>query len=152
MKTYVITVSQTFPKTHKRSGQKTGFPELILSKVKLHTIRQNYALWNKRIQEVQKGNAILSIRVWEGKPYNSKQREILQLDSSTGIGIQRIEFYEDKDNIPSWKYPLIDNYSEPAIETVAENDGLFYNDFREWFKKADFSEPMAIIHFTKFRY
>ena len=55
MKTFVLTVSRTFPKTHKRAGQQTWFvekineagmpisDELIIGK-KIHTIRANYEL------------------------------------------------------------------------------------------------------------
>ena len=37
---------------------------------------------------------------------------------------------------------------------LAENDGLTLADWEAWFSnpKYDLSEPMAIIHFTKFRY
>jgi hypothetical protein len=42
---------------------------------------------------------------------------------------------------------LINNFTR-----LAKNDGLSLKNFKEWFKKYDISEPMAIIHFTKFRY
>ena len=35
---------------------------------------------------------------------------------------------------------------------VAHNDGLNFTDWRNWFKNYDHTKPMAIIHFTKFRY
>jgi hypothetical protein len=35
---------------------------------------------------------------------------------------------------------------------LSKNDGLSLPDFKAWFKNYDLSEPMAIIHFTKFRY
>jgi len=38
------------------------------------------------------------------------------------------------------------------IRTLAKNDGLSLQDFKDWFKGYDFSKPMAIIHFTRFRY
>jgi hypothetical protein len=124
---------------------------------KLHTIRSNkkgtaYERWSKKIKEVQEGKAILSIRYWSGKPYNSKQVEICQLDKDSGIGVQRIEFHEDRDGVPALKYPIINNYAEPNIKDVAKNDGLYIEDFREWFKGYNLSIPMAIIHFTSFRY
>ena len=31
-------------------------------------------------KKINAGEAVLSIRVWEGKPYNSKQREIFRYD------------------------------------------------------------------------
>ncbi len=151
-KTYVLTVSEFFPKTHKKSGIETGFIRKIYSKTKIHTIRGNYLLWKKRFEEIEKGNAVLSLRKWEGKPYNSKQIEFLILSKASGISVQKIEFEEDKDGVCSLKYPIINNRAEPNVELLAENDGLTYSDFKEWFKDYDLNEPMAIIHFTDFRY
>ena len=48
MITYVLTVSQKFPTTHKKAGQSTGFPLAIKHYDKIHTIRGNYDLWAKR--------------------------------------------------------------------------------------------------------
>ncbi len=36
--------------------------------------------------------------------------------------------------------------------TLARNDGLSLEDWEAWFKDYDLSKPMAIIHFTPFRY
>jgi hypothetical protein len=174
MKTYVLTVSRIFPKTHKRAGEESYFKEKLISAVggydnklgksigldkinpKLHTIRSNYNLWSKRISEIKSGNAILSIRYWSGKPYNSKQVEICQLDKNSGIGIQELSPISTLGKIVDWKEVLIysdDNtYSEIPITTIAKNDGLSFDDFKEWFKKYDLSKAMAIIHFTSFRY
>lgn len=94
----------------------------------------------------------MSVRYWSGKPYNSKQVESFIFENTDSIGIQKIEFHEDKDGVCSIKYPIIDNRAEPTIEKVATNDGLSLMDFKWWFKSYDLSEPMAIIHFTDFRY
>ena len=64
MKTYNIMLSVVFPATHPRKGQPTGFKEKVLRAVcktgerylsdirpKVHTIRANYPLWKKRIEE-----------------------------------------------------------------------------------------------------
>lgn len=165
MKTYVLTVSRTFPKYHKRAGDETFFvPKILLGLGlcdevkfkeefgeclhKIHTIRSNHDLWRKRIYEIQIGKAILSLRYWSGKPYNSKQIEFLRLGMESGIGIQKIDFSDD------YLYTVkIDGkrYSFDA-ECIAESDGLNEVDFEEWFKGYDMSKPMAIIHFTKYRY
>ena len=92
MKTYAITLSKHFLTTHKRAGEDTDFKEKFLNGEKIHTIRANYPLWEKRIKEVQEGNAVLS------------------------------------------------------------NDGLSFEDWEDWFRGYDLSKPLAIIHFTKFRY
>lgn len=162
MKTYVITVSRNFPSTHNKKGEPTHFVEKIFNELKLdywkseeflnpfvrdhkiHTIRANYTLWEKRIKEVQEGKAILSLRYWSGKPYNSKQIEFAKLDKDSGCGIQRIEFIN--------QYGIVEFNTIIDIDHLAENDGLSLDDYNEWFRKYDLSKPMAIIHFTKFRY
>ena len=37
-------------------------------------------------------------------------------------------------------------------EQIAINDGLTLKDWDDWFSDYDKTEPLAIIHFTKFRY
>lgn len=145
-KTYVLTVSKNFPKTHAKAGQTTGFVDNITRLFtpeckKIHTIRSNYELWERRAKEINEGNAILSIRYWSETPYRSKQVEICKLE---GIGVEKLE------------HP--DNFAFAQIEgksidwgIVAKNDGLSFEDFCEWFKVRQ-KEPMAIIHFTNFRY
>lgn len=175
MKTYVITLSQNFLSTHKRAGEETHFKEKFLlgqgcpdcaspqdlsginisdcngcvracSFPKLHTIRANYPLWEKRIKEVQEGRAALSIRQWTGKPYRSKQVEIAMLTAENGVGIQRLEFTDCR-----LRFPYIDS-EWTSMVSIAEHDGLSLNDWVEWFNGYDHSRPLAIIHFTKFRY
>jgi len=179
MKTYVLTVSRYFPKTHKRAEDPTYFVEKILSEQiscglisrsevkkhepfsvlifntdepKIHTCRANYDLWKKRIDNVSIGEAILSVRYWSGKPYNSKQVEICQLNKDSGVGVQRLTFQHDRDGIYGLKYPIISRTHFGDIKILAANDGLSLEDFKEWFKGYDLTKPMAIIHFTKFRY
>ncbi len=180
MKTYVITLSRQFLANHKRAGEETHFKEKFLlgqscpdcatpqdlsginisdcngcvnacSLPKLHTIRANYPLWEKRIKEIQNGHAVLSIRQWHGKPYRSKQIEIERLTADNGVGIQKLCFDKDKDGVPSLKYFNI-NGKYIDREMLANNDGLSKEDWQEWFRGYDLSKPMAVIHFTKFRY
>jgi hypothetical protein len=145
-KTFVLTVSSKFPATHARRGNSTGFVENISKlfspeNTKIHTIRMNFDLWDKRAKEINNGKAILSIRYWSGKPYNSKQVEICRLEK---IGIEKLEdptnfvFARIDGTITNW-------------EEVAKNDGLSFEDFCEWFK-VRIKNPMAVIHFTAFRY
>lgn len=180
MKTYVITLSRHFLANHKRAGEETHFKEKFLlgqscpdcatqqdlsginisdcnscvracSFPKLHTIRANYPLWEKRIKEVQAGRAVLSIRQWTGKPYRSKQVEIARLTADDSVSIQKLSFDKDKDGVPSLKYFNI-NGKYIDREILANNDGLSKEDWQEWFRSYDLSKPMVIIHFTKFRY
>lgn len=140
-KTYVLTVSQFFPTTHPRKGEKTGFVEKIKSGEKIHTIRGNYLLWKKRIDAINKGEAILSLRYWSGRPYNTPQIEVLQFEK---VGIEKIEFT-----------PLgyfIDGVDiDYTTEHFAKNDGLSERDFKAWFK-GWIGDEKAIIHFTDFKY
>lgn len=156
MKTYVITISRNFLANHKRAGEETHFKEKFIlgqgltdyntpSMAKIHTIRANYPLWEKRIKEVQEGRAVLSIRQWTGKPYRSKQVEIATLTAESGIGVQLMEVTND------FAECIVDNHHHSYI-AVAMNDGLHPADWIDWFSSYDFSKPMAIIHFTKFRY
>lgn len=163
-KTYVITLSRVFPAKHSKAGEPTKFrdafnagqvfnrgSECTYLRPKLHTIRANYPFWEKRIKEVQAGNAVLSVRQWTGKPYRSKQVEITCLTADNGIGIQKLSFYKDKDGVQSFKFFDI-NGKYIDREILANNDGLSKEDWQEWFRGYDLSKPMAIIHFAKFRY
>ena len=157
MKTYVITLSKKFPATHKRHGEPTYFWERFSSpsftRPKLHTIRANFDLWYKRFEKIAAGEACLSIRQWVGKPYGkgSTQREIVRLTREDGIGIQKLSFDKDRDGCISYKFFNIDGRFAD-IQDVANNDGLSLDDWKHWFRNYDLSQPMAIIHFTPFRY
>ena len=157
MKTYVVMLSEKFPKGHKKAGITTGFAKLLdigintpayalhLRKRKIHTIRANYPLWEQRISEIQAGRAVLSVRQWEGKPYRSKQVEIRILTAKDGVGIQMLKMID-------LFRPAIINGNKVELPVLAANDGLSFNDWYEWFKAYDLNKPLAIIHFSEFRY
>ena len=148
MKTYVLVLSKFFLRTHARAGEPTEFREKFLKKEKIHTIRANYELWRKRIAEVRAGRAVLSVRQWTGKPCASRQEEIARLTAENSIGIQKLCF-------PNRLTALVD-YPERKLSVdfklLAKNDGLSLADWCDWFRYYDLSKPMAIIHFTNFRY
>lgn len=161
MKTYVLTVSTKFPQTHPKKGEDTEFVEKILMMCsqnemfwrKFHTIRANFDLWKKRIEEIQTGKAILSIRYWSDKPYRSPQTIICELDKNSGIGIQKVNFTafslcEGKTTPLAVK---VDEH-EVSLSELAANDGLELQDFKDWFKGYDLNKPMALIQFTSWRY
>lgn len=166
MVTYVLILSKTFPAYHPRKGEPTDFRLALkntldfwrydLSPVdmlycKLHTIRANYLLWKKRFEKIERGEACLSIRQWEGKPRRSKTVEIARLTKDDGIGLQKLEF--DSKAVCPLCHPVIEGSTkEWQPETLAANDGLCFVDWQCWFDKYDLSEPLAIIHFSKFRY
>ena len=162
MKTYVLILSRTFHAKHPRKGEQTNFDTKLLNAVlsahnmsigfsqvgmKLHTIRSNYALWSKRFKQIDEGKACLSIRYWTGKPYHSKQTEICKLTKEDGIGLQVLEFYNG-----CLQQPIINGDMTIRAEYLAKNDGLSFESWKDWFMSYDTSKPLAIIHFTKFRY
>lgn len=153
--TYVLTISEYFPKTHKKAGLRTRFFPKITSGDKIHTIRGNYDLWAKRFEKINKGLAILSVRYWDGKPYNSTQREVYRFTKEHGIGIEKLTFSEQIMTPYECIIKKDGSIYTPHItklENLAKNDGLSLEDFKDWFKGYDLSKPMAIIHFTNFRY
>lgn len=175
MKTYVITLSQFFPVGHSQSGNETNFKyEFLLGQCcpdceveqdlsgeeisrcnsciraclrpKLHTIRANYPMWEKRIKEVQAGLAVLSVRQWIGKLTAAHR-----LSCKADIG----EWHRDTEIsvLRSVSHFKIENgINIPLTEELANNDGLSPENWIEWFNGYDLNQPMAIIHFTKFRY
>lgn len=166
MKTYVLTLSSVFPTAHPRKGQATVFapafrngqtckkckentPAMCMGECfsirKLHTIRANFPLWEKRFNQIQCGEAVLSVRQWTGKPYASKQVEIARLSAEDGIGIQKVHFVD-------LMRPTTINGNRVELPDLAKNDGLSFTDWFDWFKGYDLSQPLAVIHFTKFRY
>ncbi len=150
MKTYVLTLSHSFPANHAMHGKPTYFREKFLGTPgmlrKLHTIRANYTLWAKRFEKIAAGDACLSVREWMGAPYRSKQREIARLTKDDGVGLQKLTFFSGR-----IIYPTVGKY-QPSVKEIANNDGLHADDWVYWFKNYDLSKPLAIIHFTKFRY
>lgn len=160
MKTYVLTLSKVFPAYHLRKGEPTNFraafnagqslkkdTDTFCEFPKIHTIRDNYELWAKRFEEIDRGEAQISIRQWSGKPYHSKQEIICNLTKADGIGIQKM-FVCGSETI----YPKFVDNCYVDTETIANNDGLSDFDWLNWFKRCDIKEPLAVIHFTKFRY
>lgn len=161
MKTYVLMLSQVFPADHPKAGIPTGFQHKLQAAlngwsdhafVKHHTIRANYPLWAKRFEQIERGEACLSIRQWSGKPYASKQVEIARLTKEDGIGLQKFEVSANYAGINNWQYFKIDDRGYMSINDIPNKDGLAREDWVNWFKNYDISKPMAIIQFTKFRY
>lgn len=68
------------------------------------------------------------------------------LTAENGVGVQKLEFTDCR-----LRFPYIDS-EWTSMVSIAEHDGLSLNDWVDWFGGYDLPEPMAIIHFTKFRY
>lgn len=159
VKTYVLILSTRFPVYHWSAGKETFFAEKLNDALsgndipfkKLHTIRANYELWAKRFKKIATGEAVLSIRIWIGKPYGkgSSMKEVALLTCENGIGIQKLKFKFDENHN---RIALVDGVTLPSISELAHNDGLTYHEWISWFQNYNLEKPMAIIHFTDFLY
>lgn len=158
LKTYVITMMVKFPTQAPFVAERTGFKKKILSGEKKHTIRQNYHFWKKRIDEINAGKAILSVRQWTGKPYNSEQKEIKQFKQGE-VGCQRVTIEQNNNKLsvgvlnPGPKRVTGDKYKflkGKKIKQLAENDGITIEQMQKFFKKGVLDG--IIIHFSDFRY
>ncbi len=154
MKIYVITLAKTFPVRHPKAGEDTYFRWGVENRYKIHTIRCNVPLWQKRVKEVEAGKACLSLREWSGKPYNSMQVEIARLTKEDGIGMQilrnkSIQINDGKTYADVITPDIGDSVLDASI--IARNDGLSLDDWLAWFKGCK-DDYLAIIHFTPFRY
>lgn len=155
IKTYIIVLATTFPQWHTKRRHETFFKESIHNGMsqkqgrnKIHTIRKSYDLWKKRIDEINSGQAVLSIRQWTGQPYRSKQVEIFRLEKA---GIQKIR---SMDETHAYIIGENGNVLPVPLQEMSANDGLDISDFMEWFRHSGPTpdNPMAIIHFTSYKY
>lgn len=161
----VRTFNRYFPKGHPKEGQPTFFVEKIWKNYHdKHNGDVRDLLWYNEqydnlfgveaIKNVHQYNAkkhtirqgkhfkdgdFFSPRIWTGKPYASKQIEIMPITEIIRVYDFKIEV--DKDYI----CVLIDNYpfyeenanmvtQVEALEMLAQNDGLSLQDFKDWFK------------------
>ena len=143
-KQIVLMISKKFLAYHTKKGLPTDFEAKIKSKEKVHTIRANYELWKKKIDEVKSGKAELVLKQWSGLPYRTKQEKLFIYDKDDNIDVSKLTFSEEKGFV-------INDEVFVSAEVLAKNDGLSIQDFQDWFKVFP-TEPMAIIHFTGFRY
>lgn len=170
---YKLPVSRTYPAYHLRSGEKTNFVEKISNNsniwigsesvrllsvaefgYKIHTIRNNFELWEKRMKKVQEGKAVIDLFYWvlPGGRFTKNNAKFVfaTLDKDSGCGLQKIDFVDTYDTericAPFVNTRILD------LTQLAANDGLSFDNFLYWFRKYDLTKPMAIIHFTEFRY
>jgi len=150
-KNVILMLNGVFPAKHKKAGKPTMFADLLYASRKIHSVRVDASgLWAKRVEEVNSGKKLLSVREWTGRPYRSEQRE-LKMFGRTGMQHITMAYLPD-DALPQcW----IDNKRVP-VEDVASNDGLGVEDFVDYFFgkcgcKSNVFEGV-VIHFTDFRY
>ena len=118
---------------------------------KLHTIMPDYELWKNRIEEVSKGEAVIELFCWDGEPDMSNKVILAILDKDSGCGVQEINLV----NLNTLCIVYNINNAELGalhLSQIAKNEGLSLDDFKSLFKGYGINDPLAIIHFTKFRY
>jgi hypothetical protein len=170
----VILLRKTFPKNHSKARKETNFREKLLRgigcpdcskergitcyycsrdmKEKIHTCRENYEYWKKKIDRLKAEGGVLSVRQWSGKPFRSPQEIIVDIPAEN-VGVQKLDWCtEETASIQPSAYEGYPLGMPVNISELSENDSLSLDDFRAWLKGYDLSKPMAIIHFTKFRY
>lgn len=143
----VLMLSKVFPKGHRSAGKPTLFLESMQAGTKLHTIRLNDDLWRHKVEQINAGDMVLSVRQWAGQPYKSQQVEVARL---TQLHVQRIEaVYGASDAKPRvW----IDGCELADVEQVAHNDGLELADWVEFFFKHANHFDGIVLQFTDFMY
>jgi hypothetical protein len=144
----VLTVSRTFPKTHPRAGEPTYFVEKIYKSLasngfsSLKNVALSAKYWLivdgfKPVNESKhhtiragkrwKVGDMISLRVWSGAPYKTKQIEFAQVELKQVYDIYIGQFDQ-------YSYGITingDGYGE--MDVLAANDGLSLVDFQDWF-------------------
>ena len=154
----VVTLTKDFFKGHSRAGQPTRFAEAVQCLKKIHTCRDNYKFWAKKIEALKSVGGTLCIREWTGKPYRSKQGTIKEVAADV-VGISSLVLTRSRNKELNKFYYTAEVDEQPiAVDVLARNDG-----FRNTKDFIDFLAPMfakyktdtlrlGIIHFSPFRY
>lgn len=138
---FPLLFAKHLPPSHKKAGKETNFGRKIRTGKKIHTLRRDYTYWLAAIRKVQAGKGYVSLTEWEQNKTET-QSEILFLDASCKIGLQKIRYNRGKFYL---------NRTQLCVEELAENDGMLTSDFLNFFKTYGQTE-LALIHFTEFRY
>ncbi|WP_375560231.1 hypothetical protein ACE193_21375 [Bernardetia sp. OM2101] len=138
---FPLLFAKHFPPTHKKAGKETNFARKIRTGQKIHTLRRDYAYWSAAVRKVQEGEGYISLTEWEQNKTET-QSEILFLDASCKIGLQKVRYSKGKFYL---------NRVRLCVDQLASNDGMLTSDFLRFFKTYGHSE-LALIHFTDFRY
>jgi hypothetical protein len=148
MKKFALNVSQNFLAYHPKKGQPTFFVEQILDGRKKHTVRSNYHYWNRIAEKVNKGEGLLVVTVWKGRPYHTKKIDITTFNY---VGIQKFSMKMRKRD-KSFAIAYVDGRMllPDEFTTFCANDGLSVFDFVHWMKRKD--TEGVVIHFGHFKY
>ncbi len=147
----VIMFSNVFPKYHPKAGQETNFMQKFWKAIQVPLpvsehhregifsdfleeevmkLFKYHEIYRPKYHTIRKGNRFkvgekFSPRVWRHKPYNSKQVII-----SDDIEVKQVFDFEITDGL------IIVNGTALIADKfrLAENDGLHYQDFLDWFQ------------------
>ena len=143
-----VMLSKTFFPQHPKAGEPTGFAEKVKKGTKRHTCRCNYDYWKERIAKVKERGGVLSIRQWQGKPYEKGVPTVTILDVPASIvEVQELIMTRSKEEVKIYTEQSPKPYAETAVydyeasidgtpypvELIAQNDGLTLEDFKAWF-------------------
>lgn len=143
-----VMLSKTFFPQHPKAGEPTGFAEKVKKGTKRHTCRCNYDFWKERIAKVKERGGVLSIRQWQGKPYEEGLPTVKILDVPASIvEVQELIMTRSKEEVKFYTEFNPKPYAETAVydyeasidgtpypvELIAQNDGLTVEDFKAWF-------------------
>jgi len=185
----VLTFSTTFPKGHPRIGQPTYFIEQILNSIlprgengiinrddiapEILPFINDFVLLDGQLQKHHtiragsrwKAGDMASLRIWSGKPYQSKQIEFAQVE------VKRVWSIEINNRFGAASFEVVINgtiygqlhfgndkdQNEAGLITLAKNDGLELQDFVDWFeihpkKKEAVFKGQVICWATKISY
>lgn len=146
-KCYVHMIDSHFPSKHPRKGAKTLFEPMVYKGIKIHSFAYNTdEMAAEAVNAVNAGTAFVSLRVWEGKPYHSKTREVKRLYR---LGVQKAEATVSQDGSFSIS---IDGKVHPAPWCIASSEGMCMSDLREWLCPNGKPWSGCIVHFTNHRY
>ena len=137
-KTVVLMLSHHYPKTAIHAGKPTHFKEKLLDGRKIHTCRGRYDGWVLNIDKVNDKGYVLSVREWDGRPYGrGVKQKVIKEYCKAGLKC------------------VIDGKRFTDIATLARNDGMTLEEFKDWFFGQGMNRGVysgIIIHFTDFRY
>jgi hypothetical protein len=113
---------------------------------KIHECRKDYDGWKKRIDRLKEVGEMLSVYSWPD------MEKIVDIPAEI-VGVQKLEWCtEETASINPSVYEGYPLGMPVNISELSKNEGLLQDDFMELIKGYDRSKPMAIIHFTNFRY
>ena len=107
-------------------------------------------MWKHNVEKINESRFFLSIRQWTGMPYRSKQVEIKE---TKNVGYERISMSYDPES--GTVKAVINGKPFADVRKLAENDGLKWDEFVDWFFGQGTGRTLfqgVIIHFTDFRY